>query len=109
MSNEIFEPLYTANKSLSHKLLWNKSRPWFRFEGKCLKQKDTTPFTLNNVVNLIVYKLDRWSPGLNTDFTPKNWLFGTVKLTKNADADKYKYCCYSIRVWFTLRILFTWC
>ena len=28
---------------------------------------------------------------LNIDFTLSNCLFGSVKLTKNADLDKYKY------------------
>ena len=28
---------------------------------------------------------------LNTDFTLGNFLLGSVKLTKNADLDKYKY------------------
>ena len=28
---------------------------------------------------------------LLTDFTLNNWLIGSVKLTKNADTDKYKY------------------
>ena len=33
---------------------------------------------------------------LNTDFTLSNCLFGSVKLTKNADLDKYKYRGYGI-------------
>ena len=33
---------------------------------------------------------------LNTDFILKNCLFGSVKLTKNTDADKYKYSGYRI-------------
>ena len=43
----------------------------------------------------IVYELDRWSQKLNTDFTLKS-LFGAVKLTKNADPDKYRYNGYGI-------------
>ena len=39
----------------------------------------------------ISYKLDTWSKDLNTDFTLDDCLFGVVKLTKNADPDKYKY------------------
>ena len=38
--------------------------------------------------------LNKLSPqlrNLNTDFTLSNWFFGSVKLTKNADPDKYKY------------------
>ena len=33
---------------------------------------------------------------MNTDFTLINCLFGFVKLTKNADPDKYKYNGYDI-------------
>ena len=33
---------------------------------------------------------------LNTDFTLDNCLFGSVKLTMNADPDKYKYSGYGI-------------
>ena len=41
-----------------------------RFEGSCLKQEDTAPFTPNNVVNLfIVYKLDSWLRDADADFT----------------------------------------
>ena len=36
----------------------------------------------------IVYELDAWSRDLNY-FTLKDWLFGGVKLAKNADSDKY--------------------
>ena len=32
-----------------------------------------------------------WSRDVNTDFTLKDCLFGSVKLIKNADLDKYKY------------------
>ena len=44
------------------------------------------------MVNLfIVYELDTWSHGLNADFTLKYWLIGSVKITKNADTDKYPH------------------
>ena len=50
-----------------------------------------------NIVNLyITYKLDIWPKNLNIDFTTGNCLFGAVKLTKNADSDKYKYTGYGI-------------
>ena len=44
----------------------------------------------------ICYKLDRWSRDLDTGFTLGNCLFGSVKLTKNADLDKYKCSGYDI-------------
>ena len=34
----------------------------------------------------------------NTDFTLNNCLFGSVKLTKNADPDKYNYSSYDILI-----------
>ena len=96
LSNDKSRPPYTANKSLFPKLIWNKSKLRLRFERSCLKE-DKAPFTPNNVVNLfIVCELDRWSRDLNTDFTLKECLYGTVKLTKNADPDKYKYSGYGI-------------
>ena len=95
MAIEKFKPLYTANKGLSPKLLCNKSRLRLRFEGSCLKQRNATPFNPNNVVNLfIIYELDTWSRDLNAKFTLKDCLFGNVKITKNADPDKYSYSGY---------------
>ena len=37
-----------------------------------------------------------WSGDLNTNFILKDHLFGAVKLTKNADPDKYSYSRYGI-------------
>ena len=49
------------------------------------------------VINLnISYELTPWLRNLNTNFTLNNCLFGSVKLTKNADPDKYKYSGYNI-------------
>ena len=67
-----------------------------RFSGSCLKQGDII-FTPINAVNVyIVYELDAWSRDLNGKFTLKGCLFRAVKLTKNADLDKYSYCGYGI-------------
>ena len=61
MSNEKFKP-YTANKSLSPKLMWYNSRIKSKFKGSCLKQKDKAAYTPKNVVNsFILYELDTWS------------------------------------------------
>ena len=84
-SNEKFKPPYRANKSLSPKPLWNKSRLRLRFEGSCLKQEDTAPFTLNHLVN---------SQDLIADFTLKDCLFGSVEIIKTVDPDKYSYSGY---------------
>ena len=43
-----------------------------------------------------MYELDRWSKDLNADFTQKDFLFGAVKITQNADPDKCSYSGYDI-------------
>ena len=49
-------------------------------------------FHRGDLANLfIVYELDKSSRDLNTDFTLGDCLFRAVKLTKNADLDKYGY------------------
>ena len=71
----------------------NNTKIRLTFKRSCSNQEDIS----NIVVNLfIVYELDRWSRDLNTDFTLKDCLFGSVKLTKNVDPDKYKYSDYGI-------------
>ena len=90
MLNEKVKPPYKSDKSLFPKLLWHKSRLRLRFEGSCLKQENTAPFTPNNAANLfIVYELDRWSRDLNTDIALKDCLFGAVKLTKNTQEENW--------------------
>ena len=65
------------------------------------------PLILKKVVHLyIIYKLNTWSRDLNTDFTLHNCFFGAVKLTKNADLDKYGYSGYDIE--FDGRSQFSW-
>ena len=97
MSNEKIKPPYTANKSLSPKLIWmNNSKIRLRFTGSCLK-RDKESFTPNNVVNLfIVYELDKWSQDLNAKFTLKDGLFGNVRIAKNANPNKYSDSGYGI-------------
>ena len=64
---------------------------------KLLKTRRYSTFYSKNVVNLFIfYELDRRSQDLNTDFTLKDCLFGAVKLTENADPDKYKYSGFGI-------------
>ena len=65
MSNGKFTPPYLEIKTVSSKLIWNKSRIRLKFKGSCLTQEDKAPFTPNSVVNLLmVYELDTWSRDL---------------------------------------------
>ena len=90
----------SANKSISPKLVWmNNSRIRLKFKGSCLKQENKAAFTPKNVVNLfIVYELDIWSQDLNTEFALNDCLLGNIKITKNADFDKYSSSGYGIGV-----------
>ena len=60
------------------------------FNGYCLINNNI--YISKKVINLYIsYILDPWLRNLNKDFTFNNRLFGSVKLTKNADPDEYKY------------------
>ena len=65
------------------------------FSGSYLKQ-DSVTFIHKTVVNIcIVYEI---SKSINIDDYPtlENCLFRAVRLTKNADVNKYKYSGYDI-------------
>ena len=64
--------------------------PDINFNGHCLiKNNISIPKKLINLH--ISYTLGLQLRNLSTGFILGNWLFGSVKLTKNADLDKYKY------------------
>ena len=66
-----------------------------KFTGSYLKQ-DQISYTHGKIVNInIVYELGA-SSSHNNDPTLKNFLFGAVTLSKNADIDKYGYSGYGI-------------
>ena len=49
------------------------------------------------VINIYIsYILNQWPRDLTRDFILDNCLFGSVKLTKNADPDKHRYAGYGI-------------
>ena len=65
------------------------------FNRNCLKKKK---FSIpKKVINLcIFYELNPQLRNSDTDFTLGKCLLGSIKLTKNADLEKYKYTGYSI-------------
>ena len=79
--------------------------PDINFNGHCLIDNLRIPKKVTNIS--ISYTLDSWLRNLNTDFTLGNCLFGFVKLTKNADPDKYKYSSYGIGFDSRSEFLFT--
>ena len=67
-----------------------------KFYGKCLKQ-DKVTFNHKTVVNIyIAHEIRLYPFKQSADFTLGNSLFGDVKLTKNADFNKYKFSRYGI-------------
>ena len=107
MSEKIITPSSTPENSFAPKWIGKYSIPLVKFNGNCLRQ-DSISFIHRNVVSLYIsYKLDTWLRDLNTDFMLGNSFFGAVKLTKNADPDKYGYSGYGIgiRCTFLVKVL----
>ena len=76
------------------------------FNGHCLIKNNIS--ITEKVINLpISYMLGLQLRNLNTDFTLGNFLFGSVKLTKNSDLDNYKYTGYGIGFDSRSEFLFT--
>ena len=93
--NESIKPPTTSKNSLNPRLSYNDTKIKGQFTGSCLKQPKFT-FTREKVINIyIVYELGA-STFHSSDSTIKNWLFGTVTLTKKANNEKYKYSGYGI-------------
>ena len=90
MSEENIENITKSDSFCYHHLL-----PDMNFNGYCLIKKNIS--IPKNVINLYIScTLGPQLKNLNTDFTLGNCLFGSVKLAKNADLDKYKYSGYGI-------------
>ena len=67
-----------------------------KFTGSCLKQSNELTYTHKTIVNIyITYKLGA-SASNDSDPTLKNYLFGAVTLTENANIDKYGYSGYGM-------------
>ena len=95
LSNESIKPPTTTNNSLTPGLNYYGTKTKIKFTRSCLKQSSQI-LTHKNIVNIyIVYELAA-SSSHNSDPTIKNYLFGAVTLTKNADIEKYKYSGYGI-------------
>ena len=96
LSDETINSIKTSDYGITPYLSYydtNKIR--VKFDGGCLKQ-DPGSFFHGGIVNVyIVYEI---SKNINISDYPtlENCLFGAVKLTKNADIDKYGYSGYGI-------------
>ena len=72
----------------------NKARKQVKLEGSCPKQ-DKLTFTPKEVLHFCnVNDIKLWLLNLDNTFDLFNSLFGAVKLTTNADSDKFSYSGY---------------
>ena len=86
-SNNILSP--TTKNTLEHQKIKLK------FNGSCLVQDQIT-YTPQTIVNIyIVYEITKKN-SISDYPTLENCLFGSVKLTKNPEIDKYNYSGYGI-------------
>ena len=95
MLEENIENITKSNSNFAPTFVDHHALPGVSFNGNCLmKNSISIPKKVRNLY--IYYTLGPQLRNLNTDFTLGNRLFGSVKLTKNADLDKYKYSGYGI-------------
>ena len=95
LSDETIKSPTTSDNSLTPALSFYGFKPRVKFTGRCLKQ-DKITYTLGKTIKIyIAYELSACTSH-STDPTLKNCLLGGVKLTKNANSDKYHYSSYGI-------------
>ena len=88
LSDETINSIKTSNHSISPNLDYYDTKRRVEFNGSCLKQ-DKIAFNYGKVVSIyIVYEINK-SINISDYPTLENCLFGTFRLTKNADIDKY--------------------
>ena len=97
MSEENIENITKSDSNFAPTFVDHHLLPDTSFTGHCLINNDIS--IPKNVINLYISDtLSPWLRNLNTNFTLNNCLFGSVKLTKNADPDKYNYSSYDILI-----------
>ena len=95
LSNESLEVVATSSNTLNPLINYYGDKVRLRFTGSILQQK-IVKYSHKKVVNLyVVYEITNFH-GIDNYPTLANALFGAVKLTKNADIEKYKYSGYGI-------------
>ena len=106
MLEESIENITKSDGNFSPIFVDHHVLPNMNFNGHCLiKNNISIP---EKAINLpISCTLGLQLRNLNTDFTLGNCLFGSVKLTENADLDKYKYTGYGIGFDSRSEFLFT--
>ena len=105
MSEENIENITKSDISFAPPFVDHHVLRDINFNGHCLINNINFP---KKVINIYIScTLNPCLRNLNTNFTLCNYLFGSVKLTKNADSGKYKYSGYSIGFDYLLEFSFT--
>ena len=95
MLEESIENITKSDSNFALTFVDHHSLPDINFNGPCIIKNNI--YIPKKVINLYIsYTLGLQLWHFNTYFTLSNCLFGSVKLTKNTDLDKYKYACYGI-------------
>ena len=95
LCHERIKPPATSDNSFSPLIDYLDNKMRLKFNERCFKQNKLT-YTHKATVNIyIVYEINASSSNSN-DPTQRNSLFGAVRLTKNADIDKYRYSGYGL-------------
>ena len=95
MSEESIENITKPDSNFARTFVDYHLLPDMNFNGTCFIKKNIS--IPKKVINpYIYYTLGPQLKNLNTDLTLANCLFGSGKLTKNADLNKYKYSGYDI-------------
>ena len=96
ISEESMENITKSEGNFTPTFVDHHLLPDMNFNGHCLIRNNIS--IPNKVIHLYIsYTLGPQLTNSNTDFTLGNSLFECIKLTKNADLDKYKYSDYAIR------------
>ena len=94
MSEKSIENITKSDSNFAPTFADHHLLPGISFNGHCLINNISI---LKKLVNLYIpYTLIPWLRILNTYFTLNHCLFGSTKLTKDADPDKCKYGSYGI-------------
>ena len=89
LSDKTIKPYATSDNSLTILIDYYGSKVSGKLNKGCLKQSNNLTFDYGSRVNIyLVYELGASSSN-DSDPTLKNYLFGAVTLTKNADIEKY--------------------
>ena len=95
LSNESLEALSSSSNTLNPLISYYGDKLRLKFSRSVLRQKRVT-YNDKKIVNIyVVYEITSF-PNIYSNPTLTNILFRAVKLTKNADIDKYKYSGYGI-------------